>query len=147
MGARPQERNVSGHLITVRRADDVLPDETRSQVVDAKIERGNPPRHVERQDGRTATGRVHQSRDHSTVQDPRFGIADELVAIRQAQRQLIGAIVVDTKTERLVVRHAEDEPAFDSLLELRASSLCRVRHGGKLYPESVADFKTKCACA
>ena len=102
------ERDVPGHLVAMRAANDFLMGQRWTHVVDSKIERCNAPRSCERHYDRSTAGRVDQAGDAAAVKHLRLGVAYEICSIRKRKRKMLRPVVDDTQTQSLVVRDGAD---------------------------------------
>ena len=82
---RPHERDVASDLVAVGVANHFLVRKRRPDVVDAKVEGGDPSLRNQRHDDRPPAGGVDQARNATAVKDAGFRIANQVLAVRQGK--------------------------------------------------------------
>jgi hypothetical protein len=95
-------------------ADHFLMRQRRTHVVDAQIESRNASGRRQRHDHRSTAGRVDQARDAAAVKHPRLGISNEVLTVREREREVFGAVVDDPEIESLIVRNRADIAPFQA---------------------------------
>src|SRR5690606_18242981 len=78
-------------------------------VVDAQVQRRTDFQFGQRASRGYAAGGIHQGGDGAAMDDPGFGVADNLVAVRQAQRQAFSIGLFDTHAQYLAVAQEGQE--------------------------------------
>ena len=100
--------HVASDFVAMRVTNDFLVRESRTHIIDPKIESRDTPRCRERHDHGATTGRVDQAGNTTAVQHTGLRIAHEFLAVRKGEGQVLRPIVDDVKIQSLVVRDSAD---------------------------------------